>query len=917
MDESHHQAGARSSAGGARAAHGLTFQAQVFAWCAVRAIVEMPLTDLGLGAAVRIETVGCETGLPVDDVGVTVSGGGFILIQAKAGMRRLDAQAEDLVKAIDQIVRAFVEGIHTSSDVRPVDLSRDRLVIATNHDGSRAFDQLGIVLLRLRTHPAALPLLAAAPTVSQRRALETFVEVVVTRWTAIVGRKPSDSDLRAFLRCAEVIRLDLKQPDGIDLFRSEQALHAALGDSLIDDPFNKLAWHGNEATAAQQWWRREELVQAVLRKEVAMQPAAGSRRNRLPALPQPYVRRGDHGLLGPGPTAELLCIAVTGGPGLGKTTLAIDMANEAAQDFPDGQLFVDFRGFGPTAPMSCAEAVEVLLEQMGEADAAAGKNPEGRRLHYLDTVAAGRFVIVMDNVRDSESVLHLLPHHGSSAIIATSRTRLGTLLRRSDVTHLHLTPLPTHESWDLLIRHIGADRAAAEPAAIATVLAACGGNPLALAIAGSHIRHLPELSLDQIVSVLTDADSRLDFLDLHEPNSALRTVFSWTYLALPAELRDFFVLVGSAPGPDIDASGAAALASLEDTRAGLALLRRLRHFHLLQENTHNGFQMHELLRDYALSLCRGDRRLQDVHDRACEKLIEHYADLAAATDPDTRLASQDSPRFLAAVRYAEEHGMGSKARTIVDSLIENMWYHGRWNDCTTMLRSITDDPSKPEDPEIRSYFLRQLAITLRRLGAHAESVEYGRQALATLGPGRLARAEADCRYVLAVSLAYAEDHEAALEQYHLAADGFRKTGAESGLADALNGIGWSLAMRGEHQEALMYCTRAADLHGELNAPNSQAADLDSVACIYQLLGDHKAALGYFEQCLRLYREIGYRANEIRTLDSMGDSALASGDPNSAVEHWLLAIAVLEDIGHGDTDQVREIRAKEAAALFQK
>ncbi|MEU1724774.1 tetratricopeptide repeat protein [Nonomuraea sp. NPDC005692] len=877
----------------------------------------MPLTDLGLDAAVRVEAVGCEIGLPVDDVGVAVSGGGFILVQAKAGMRRLDAQTEDLVKAIDQMVRAFVEGIHTSAGVRPVDLSHDRLVIATNHDGSRAFDQLGTVLLRLCGHPVDLPLRAAAPTIAQRRALETFVEVIETRWTAIVGHKPSDSDLRAFLRCAEVIRLDLKEPDGTDLFRSEQALRAALGDSLIDEPFSKLAGRGSKAATAQRWWRREELLQAVLREEGSMQRSVGPRRNCLPALPQPYVRRGDHNLLDPEPTAECLRVAVTGGPGLGKTTLAIDMANEAAQDFPDGQLFVDFRGFGPTAPMSSAEAVEVLLEQMGEADAAAGKDSEGRRLHYLDAVETRRFVIVMDNVRDSECVLHLLPRHGPSAIIVTSRTQLGTLLRRTDVTHLRLAPLSTHESRDLLIQHIGADRAAAEPAAIASVLAACSGNPLALAIAGSHVRHLPELSLDQIVSVLTDADSRLDFLDLHEPDSALRTVFSWTYYALPAELQDFFALVGSAPGPDIDSSGAASLAGVEGTRAGLALLRRLRHFHLIQENAHSGFQMHELLRDYALSLCRGDRRLQDVHDRACERLVKHYADLAAATDPGTRLAGQDAPRFLSAVRYAEEHGLESTARTIVDCLIENMWYHGRWNDCAAMLRSITNDPSKPEDPKIRSYFLRQLAITLRRLGAHAESVEFGRHALSTLGPGRSVRAEADCRYVLAVSLAYAEDHEAALEQYHLAADGFRETGAESGLADALNGIGWSLAMRGEHQEALMYCTRAADIHGDLNVPNSQAADLDSVACIYQLLGDHKAALGYFERCLLLYREIGYRANEIRTLDSMGDSALASGDPNSAVEHWLRAIAVLEDIGHTDTDQVREIRAKEAAASSQK
>ncbi|MFI6456761.1 tetratricopeptide repeat protein [Streptosporangium amethystogenes] len=916
MDESHHHAGARSSAGGARAARGLTFQAQVFAWWAVRAIVEMPLTEFGLSAAVRVEEVGCETGLPVDDVGVTVSGGGFVLTQAKAGMRRLDAQTEDLVKAVDQIVGAFVHGIHTSSGARPVDLSRDRLVIATNHDGSRAFDQLGIVLMRLRGHPASLPLRAAAPTISQLRAFETFVDVVVTRWTAIIGREPSDSDLRAFLRCAEVIRLDLKEPDGADLFRSEQALRVALGDSLIDEPFTKLAGRGSEATAAQRWWRREELVQAVLCKEARRRPTANPPRNHLPALPQPYLRRGDHDFSDTGPATERLRIAVTGGPGLGKTTLAIDMANETAQAFPDGQLFVDFRGFGPAAPMSSAEAVEALLEQMGEADVA-GKDPEGRRSHYLDTVEEKRFVITLDNIPDSESALPLLPRHGLSAVIVTSRTRLGTLLRRTDVSHIHLTPLAAHESRDLLVKHIGGDRTSAEPSAVDTVLSVCGGNPLALAIAGSHIRHLPGQPLDRIVSVLTDADSRLDFLDLHEPDSALRTVFSWTYFALPAELRDFFVLVGAAPGPDVDSAGASALTGSKDSRTGLTLLRRLRHFHLVQENAYGGFQMHELLRDYALSLCHGDRRLQDIRSRACDRLVRHYSDLAvaAATSPGTCLAAQDSPRFLAAVRYAEEHGLESEARAMVDALIETMWYHGRWNECAAMLRAITYDPSKPENPEIRSYFLRQLAVTLRRLGAHAESVECGQQALTALGQRCSARAEADCRYVLAVSHAYAEDHEAALEQYHLAANGFRETGDDSRLADTLNGIGWSLAMRGEHPEALRYCTRAADLHGELNVPNSRAADLDSIACIYQLLGDHETALRYFEQCLHLYREIGYRANEARTLDSMGDSALASGDRNRAIEHWRLVIAILEDIGHGDTDQAREIRVKGAAESF--
>jgi hypothetical protein len=86
------------SAGGARAAGGLAFQAEVFAWWAAHA-VNGTAPGLGLDPAVRIDAVGCETGFPVDDVGVALNGEGFILVQAKRGMRRLDSRAADLRSA--------------------------------------------------------------------------------------------------------------------------------------------------------------------------------------------------------------------------------------------------------------------------------------------------------------------------------------------------------------------------------------------------------------------------------------------------------------------------------------------------------------------------------------------------------------------------------------------------------------------------------------------------------------------------------------------------------------------------------------------------------------------------------------------------------------------------------------------------
>lgn len=203
MNDSGVGAGLNSSAGGARAAGGLTFQAQVFAWWAAHA-VGGAIPGLGLDPQVRVEAVGCETGFPVDDVGVALSNGGFILVQAKSGMRRLDPRAQDLRKAVDQLVSAMIGGLRSGAPIRPVEVSRDRLVIATNQDSSQAFGALGDVCARLRDLPVSVPVDAAAVNEDQKRAFTGLLSIVRSSWTATTGREPEDDELRNFLRVLEV-----------------------------------------------------------------------------------------------------------------------------------------------------------------------------------------------------------------------------------------------------------------------------------------------------------------------------------------------------------------------------------------------------------------------------------------------------------------------------------------------------------------------------------------------------------------------------------------------------------------------------------------------------------------------------------------------------------------------------------------
>jgi hypothetical protein len=247
------------SAGGARAAGGLAFQAEVFAWWAAHAVSDTA-PGLGLDPSVRIDAVGCETGFPVDDVGVALTGGGFILVQAKRGMRRLDPRAADLRSAVDQLVHAMIDGLSVNDiALRPVDDTCDRLVIVTSHDGSRSFDMLGKVCERLRDQPSSVAVRAAAVNEEERPALETLLTIIHTAWVADAGREPTEEELRGFLRVLEVRRLDFEDDAGADRIRAGEMLERA----TVPQPFSVLAGIGMTSAGKRTWYQRDKLRASV------------------------------------------------------------------------------------------------------------------------------------------------------------------------------------------------------------------------------------------------------------------------------------------------------------------------------------------------------------------------------------------------------------------------------------------------------------------------------------------------------------------------------------------------------------------------------------------------------------------------------------------------------------------------------
>jgi len=102
-----------ASSAGSRATAGIAFQARVFVYWAAHATAGLVPT-LGLDPLARIEAVGSEVGYAVDDLGIALSNGGFVFIQAKAGLSRLDGAWQHFGKALDQVIEAYVNGIPTA-----------------------------------------------------------------------------------------------------------------------------------------------------------------------------------------------------------------------------------------------------------------------------------------------------------------------------------------------------------------------------------------------------------------------------------------------------------------------------------------------------------------------------------------------------------------------------------------------------------------------------------------------------------------------------------------------------------------------------------------------------------------------------------------------------------------------------------
>ncbi|MFJ8041643.1 BTAD domain-containing putative transcriptional regulator [Kitasatospora sp. NPDC096147] len=379
----------------------------------------------------------------------------------------------------------------------------------------------------------------------------------------------------------------------------------------------------------------ERLVRLVRqqRATLAPYPAGPPRPNQLPHRPKDFTgRHGELGSLerGLGRTEAPRMTVITGMGGIGKTALAVEAAHRAREAFPDGQLYVDLHGFGPCTAREPHDLLARLLLDLGIPGACIPEHPDDRANLYRATLAERRVLVVLDNARDSAQVRPLLPGSGASAALVTSRRTLAGL---GDVDRLALAPL-AEGGRALLSAICGAERVSADPSAVDEIVAACGGLPLALRIAGARLAGRPTLPLSSFARRMSDTPGRMRTLAVD--GIAVEEVFAMSLHALREsavqvenEAAGAFRTLGTWPAHPLSLDAVAALLGLSPDRAG-DLLDVLIDAHLLQEAEAQSYRFHDLLGEYAGELARQGEDFEGARHAAVLRLVGWYAAATAA-----------------------------------------------------------------------------------------------------------------------------------------------------------------------------------------------------------------------------------------------------------------------------------------------
>jgi DNA-binding SARP family transcriptional activator/Tfp pilus assembly protein PilF len=681
--------------------------------------------------------------------------------------------------------------------------------------------------------------------------------------------RPTEA-LAAYAKARAVLVEELGADPGPEL----QRLHRQLlrGD---DAPASSPAERGT-ATAAGTLIRRGPAATIIPRQLPAGPSAFCGRTAELAQLEQllagAQVRRGS------------VVVAVDGTAGVGKSALVLTAAHQYADRFPDGQLYINLQGATPgLEPLPPVEVLGRFLRTFGVSPNSVPADEAEAAALFRSQVADRRLLVVLDNAASIAQVRPLLPAGPGCVALVTGRDVLTGL---AEANRLHLVLLSPGDAVDLLGQVAGPERVAADPDAVARLVALCGHLPLALRIAGARLAARPGWPVRALAGRLQAAQTRLD--ELSVPDAAVRASIELTYRGLAEQTRRAMRRLGLLRARDFTAWG---LAALMDTPLANAerLLDDLIAVHLVEVSSSTGqgdsrYRFHDLVRLFAQERA-AEEDPQQVRAAALRRLVG--AAMALAERADLRLGAD----FLGVARH--RLARWSLPREEVERITADPgdWFDSEHDFLIAAVDEGIDigatDLAGGLAASLTTFFqVRNRFTDWRRVQSHAlvAALQAGDNRTALKlhrGLGELDTiqdryADAVVHFETALGLATARDSE-----------------YETALAA---GLGYLNRLLGQYEKALRYFSQARVLAEKTGNVNGLVYAANGIGGIHLERGHLDEAASYFQECLRLSREASYLPGEAQALRSLGHVHRAGGDHDEAAELFLRAKEISETLG---------------------
>jgi tetratricopeptide (TPR) repeat protein len=592
-------------------------------------------------------------------------------------------------------------------------------------------------------------------------------------------------------------------------------------------------------------------------------------------------------VIGSEQTGGVVAIPVIGGmPGVGKTALAVHIAHQMRDRFPDRQLFIDLHAHTPgQAPMSPKVALAGLLAAVGVDTRYLPEEMDGRMDLWRDRMADQRALVVLDNAASSEHVAPLLPGSDNCLVMVTSRRHLSDL---PGAVPISLDALPPDRAQAMFLRL--APRALTAPApSVRELVRLAGYLPLAISLlARLYARH-PSWTLNDLTR-----ETRASLLNLSAEKDSIAAVFEVSYRYLAPGTQQFFRCLSLHPGITIDAYAAAALAGipLRDSDSYLDILHGEG---LLIEVGYRRYGMHDLIRSYARD--RGAADPAADRDQALARLLDYYQHTAAITEdrltrngntptstalPSRPTAVPDLPdgeralswaraeraNLQACLDHATRSGQHSRVVALTAAIATVLRQDGPWADAITRHATSARAAHNLGDRLSEAHALNNLGIVRRLTGAYPGAADALNAALDIYRDTGERIGQANTLTELGVVQRVTGDYPGAADALNAALDIYRDTGDRIGQADALNYLGAIRMLTEEYPRAAAILEEALGIYRDTADRLGQANALNHLAVLLRRTGNYMDAAAIGEEALDIYRDIGDRLGEAEALNEI-------------------------------------------------